>query len=364
MSRSNVGLLVLLAKLGPKLLPILAKLQDVLMTTLKSLFGIKSAGIVGSVGLYTYLMTWQMGLSIVVFIAIHEYGHLWAMKRCDIRTRGMFFIPGFGAVALADERFKSARNEAYIALMGPIFGLIGFVLPMLCLYWKTKDPLWAAIASFMTFINLINLLPIHPLDGGRVLKAVAYSEKLTRSILIVLVISFTMTVLGAIAGFVLLVYMAILGFLELADDFGIRKYLPSLFLSLGRICGGTFFGYLIYWLVTQFGQYAWWQLLSGVIGVFFGLAIAYCDVMENVVRERVHVLLYPLVILLDIRQGRREIRGLKAHHVQPIENYDPMGAGGKVGYSLGYTSLVLVHATLIFLLSRVPGSEIAREFLR
>src|SRR3989344_1622854 len=189
MRTSNAGLLVLLAKLGPKLFPVLVKMHDALWGVVKSLFGVKSIGLVGSVGLYTYLFTWPMAVALVVFIGIHEYGHLWAMKRCGIKTKGMFFLPGFGAVAVAEERFGSARNEAYIAIMGPIFGLVFFVFPIMYLFWYTGNPQWAAVAAIMAFINLINLLPINPLDGGRILKSLAYSEKLAASLWITVIVS-------------------------------------------------------------------------------------------------------------------------------------------------------------------------------
>ena len=91
MSKSNIGLIVLLGKLSPKIFPILVKMHDLLWPMVKSLFGVKAVGLVASVGLYTYLFTWQMAIALVVFICIHEYGHLWAMKRCGINNKGMFF---------------------------------------------------------------------------------------------------------------------------------------------------------------------------------------------------------------------------------------------------------------------------------
>ena len=144
MKNSNAGIGVIAVKLGPKLWAIFSKLFDALLPMLKSLVGIKAAGIVGSIGLYSYLFTWQMGVALVVFIGIHEYGHLWAMHRCGIKTKGMFFLPGFGAVAIAEERFGGARNEAYIAVMGPVFGLLFFVAPMIGVYYATQDPMWMA----------------------------------------------------------------------------------------------------------------------------------------------------------------------------------------------------------------------------
>ena len=117
----HIGLLVILIKLGPKLLPVFYKLWEVFFQLAKGIISFKALGGILSVGLYTYLFTWQMGVSLVAFILLHEYGHLWAMKKCGIKTRGIYLIPGFGGVALAEEGFKSGRNEAFIAIMGPVF---------------------------------------------------------------------------------------------------------------------------------------------------------------------------------------------------------------------------------------------------
>ena len=115
---SNIGLWVVAAKLGMKFLP---KLWTVLPKLLKGVFSIKTAGAAASLGVYSLLWSWEMGFSLVAFILIHEYGHLWAMKRCGIKTKGIYLIPGFGGAAVAEESFKSAHNEAFIALMGPLW---------------------------------------------------------------------------------------------------------------------------------------------------------------------------------------------------------------------------------------------------
>ncbi len=372
MQRSKTGFLVLLIKLGPKLFPILVKMQEVLVTAIKSLLGVKTIGLVGSVGLYTYLFTWQMGVSLVVFIAIHEYGHLWAMQRCGIKTKGMFFIPGFGAVAVAEERFGSARNEAYIAIMGPIFGFIFFVIPLIIFFWQTQNPLWAAIAAITAFINLVNLFPILPLDGGRLLKAVSYSSNQGVSLATLAVISLVSATLASYVGFSLLVFMALIGMFEMATDFGIRDRIKSFLTTVARIAiavGMTFLGKYFF---KEFGQY--WEAAEGHSSIYWLLAIggilllgclaAILDIWTSTYKEGRSIFLYPVVLCHELWLGIKQIFGLRAHHIQPIENYEILSGSGKTWYLFLFAATAAVHATVIFQLARIPGAELAKELLK
>lgn len=365
MNRSNAGLIVLFAKLGPKLFPILVKMHDALWVAVKSLFGIKGVGLVGSVGLYTYLFTWQMAVALVVFIGIHEYGHLWAMKRCGIKTKGMFFLPGFGAVAVAEGRFGSARNEAYIAIMGPIFGLVFFVLPMMFVYWKTGDAIWAAIGAIMAFINLVNLFPINPLDGGRILKALAYSERQSRSFTIIVTVSIITAILGVWgAGFTLLGYMAIIGLWETAEEFGIMNRVKKFLITLARTMIGCTFVVIAHYFFVKIGQE------SGVWMTFVGVAImglltlTAFDVKQSTGKEGRSVFAYPLVVLADVWNGLKQILLLRANHIMPITDYDMMRTGGKALYTFSFVVLILIHTAAIFFLGKVPGAELAQELLK
>lgn len=111
---------------------------------------------------------------IVSMIFIHEYGHFYAMKLCKMKTKGIYLIPFFGGAAVADEDFKSRYDEAFIAMMGPWFGLACSVATG-SLYYVAGNPIFAAGGAWMATINLINLLPVNPLDGGRVLKSLTFS---------------------------------------------------------------------------------------------------------------------------------------------------------------------------------------------
>jgi Zn-dependent protease len=123
---------------------------------------------------YTYMFTWKFALIIIVQLFVHESGHIWAMKRCGLKTKGIFFIPFLGGAAIATGEIETRWDGVYIALMGPVFGG-ALAVVMWGIYVTMGNPMYAAGASWMALINVINLLPIHPLDGGRVMKDVTFS---------------------------------------------------------------------------------------------------------------------------------------------------------------------------------------------
>lgn len=361
MKNSNAGLGVIAVKLGPKLWAIFSKLFDALLPMLKSLVGIKAAGIVGSIGLYSYLFTWQMGVALVVFIGIHEYGHLWAMHRCGIKTKGMFFLPGFGAVAVAEERFGGARNEAYIAIMGPVFGLAFFVAPMIGVYYVTQDPMWMAVASITAFVNLINLLPVTPLDGGRILKAVAYSKNAALSLAIIAAVTLVALGFAYWAGFTLLMYISIIGFYELANEFGIRQQVGLFLQTLVRVGGIAILVFLtkhIFPLTFDFLS----LLLYGLMFVI--IALVCLDIKVSTSAKGRSRWSYPLVLWQEMVAGVKSILALRAKDINNIEDYDHMSGRGKAFYASCFLILVLVHVVIIELSSKLQGVGLAKELLK
>jgi len=161
--KSQGGLLALGAKLGPKLFKLV-----------KVLKGFKFLGAAGSMAAYSWMFSWQMAILILLLLFIHEYGHIWAMKRTGMKTKGIYFIPFFGGAAVPDEDFKTYSQEAYVALMGPVFGL-GLTSIVFSLFLFTHNNMWAGIASWMALVNAFQFLPIHPLDGGRIVKSICMS---------------------------------------------------------------------------------------------------------------------------------------------------------------------------------------------
>jgi Zn-dependent protease len=123
---------------------------------------------------YAFLFTWQFAVIILGMLVIHEYGHLRCMKHYGMKTRGIYLIPLLGAAAVAEDNFPSRRAEATIALAGPLTGAV-LAAGTGLLYFATGSGAFAAAAAWMALINLFNLLPVVPLDGGRVVKSITCS---------------------------------------------------------------------------------------------------------------------------------------------------------------------------------------------
>ncbi|MBC6975622.1 site-2 protease family protein [Bacillus sp. Xin] len=125
-----------------------------------------------SLGAYAAIYGWKFGVALIYLLFVHEMGHLWAAKRKGIPTSPAIFIPFMGALIGMKEMPKNAKDEAYLAYMGPLFGLLSF-LPAIPLYMITKEPFWALVILLGSMLNFFNLIPVSPLDGGRIISVVS-----------------------------------------------------------------------------------------------------------------------------------------------------------------------------------------------
>lgn len=166
---------------------------------------------------YALLMTWQLSILLMTMLFIHESGHVWAMRQCGVKTRGFYFIPFFGGAAIADEVFPSRWSEVYIAIMGPIWGLIT-ALAWGIVYFATGDPLWAAASAWGASLNLFNLLPINPLDGGRIFKSIAFSMNYRIGLVFLLASILISMYLTFISGSSIFILISIFGGFELLSE--------------------------------------------------------------------------------------------------------------------------------------------------
>lgn len=163
----RISTLALGIKFGPKLISIGAKL---LKSAKAMKLGLAGASLVS----YAWLLSWQFAVVILLSLIIHEYGHVRAMKAVGIPTKGFYLIPFFGGAAVPERAFQSRNEEQFVAIAGPIFGLAQAVF-FYAIFELTQHPLAAALAAWVALLNLINLLPISPLDGGRILKSITFS---------------------------------------------------------------------------------------------------------------------------------------------------------------------------------------------
>ncbi|NQZ21851.1 MAG: site-2 protease family protein [Colwellia sp.] len=173
---------------------------------LKSAKVIKVLFAAGSLAAYSWLFSIEFAIALILCLVFHEYGHIKAMKYFGLKTKGIYLIPFVGGLALSDDKINTRWQDIVISIMGPFFGLI---LSITCLvgYWLTDIEILAGLAVFNALLNLFNLLPILPLDGGHVLKSIAFSINSK--------VGLVACILGAVFGVYLSYHfgLALLGFL-------------------------------------------------------------------------------------------------------------------------------------------------------
>lgn len=125
-----------------------------------------------SVSAYAIFFGWKFAIALVYLIFVHEMGHLVAARMKGITTSPAIFIPFVGAMISMKEQPRDAATEAFLAYGGPLAGLVSF-LPAIALYASSEDPFWALVIYLGATINLFNLLPITPLDGGRIVSVLS-----------------------------------------------------------------------------------------------------------------------------------------------------------------------------------------------
>jgi len=141
---------------------------------LKSAKVIKVVFAAASVAAYSWLFSFQFALALIACLVFHEYGHIRAMKYFGMKTKGIYLIPFVGGLALSDEKINTRWQDVVISIMGPSFGLLMSIASLLA-YWITGNIFFAGLAAFNALLNLFNLLPILPLDGGHILKSISFS---------------------------------------------------------------------------------------------------------------------------------------------------------------------------------------------
>lgn len=133
-------------------------------------FGLAGLSALLTVAIYATIFGWTFAAGLVASLFIHEMGHALIMKSKGIRVNGMVFIPFVGA-AVFGHRAANAKDEAEIGIAGPIAGALAASV-CLMLAHIYPDSFWAPLAYFGFFLNLFNLIPILPLDGGHILGAI------------------------------------------------------------------------------------------------------------------------------------------------------------------------------------------------
>jgi Zn-dependent protease len=149
-----------------------AKLKLLLVALPKLKLLTTSGSMLVSIAAYSLFFGWTFAVGFVVLLLVHEMGHVIQLRREGIKASAPMFIPFLGAVVAAKSLGKDATAEARVGLAGPVLGSLG-AAALIPVYLITGDELWRALAFTGFFLNLINLLPVVPLDGGRAMAAMA-----------------------------------------------------------------------------------------------------------------------------------------------------------------------------------------------
>jgi Zn-dependent protease len=147
-----------------------AKLQGLLLLLPMVNIFTTSASMLVSIAAYALIWGWSFAVGFVLLLLIHEMGHVLQLRREGIKASAPMFIPFLGALVAMKELPKDAAAEARVGLAGPVLGALGCLIPW-ALYGATGDELFKALAFVGFFLNLFNLLPVLPLDGGRAMAA-------------------------------------------------------------------------------------------------------------------------------------------------------------------------------------------------
>ncbi|MBA4388912.1 MAG: hypothetical protein C0404_13095 [Verrucomicrobia bacterium] len=175
-------------------------------------------------------------LNVVILMAalmFHEVGHLIAMKIFGYKDVRMFFIPMLGAAVSGSETTPDSTHKAVVSLCGPVPGiLLGTALGIS--HFVAPHPFLRDACSMLLLLNIFNLLPFHPLDGGRFFDDILLSRSpvtelwfkaITTSLLLVIALLINAWLLAAFAVLVLISLRSGYATSLLASD--VRNELPA-----------------------------------------------------------------------------------------------------------------------------------------
>jgi Zn-dependent protease len=161
-----------LGVVGLVILKFAAKLKALLLL-LPKLKVLSTAGsMLVSVAAYALIWGWRFAAGFVALLFVHEMGHYVQMRREGVQPSWMLFIPFLGAAVGTRSLGGSALAEARVGLAGPILGTLG-TAALIPLAHAADSDLLRALAFTGFFLNLFNLVPLVPFDGGRAMAAMA-----------------------------------------------------------------------------------------------------------------------------------------------------------------------------------------------
>ena len=181
---------------------------------IESNWGLTFFSLVLFVGTFLFLFKDQLRfvLFLILVLFIHEIGHFVFMKIFNYENVRMLFIPLMGAFVQGSKEKYSQKESFFVISAGPFPGIwIGsFILIFASIYQQE----WMLELSFLfLFLNVINLLPIDPLDGGQLFKLFVNKKRDVFLMLFALTSSLLMIFIGwMIESYIILAFGFLMGF--------------------------------------------------------------------------------------------------------------------------------------------------------
>jgi Zn-dependent protease len=138
----------------------------------KAKFLTTSGSMLVSVAAYSLIWGWTFALGFVLLLLVHEMGHVIQLRREGVEASAPMFIPFLGAVVAAKSLGDDAAAEARVGLAGPVLGTLG-AIAVFAAGESLDSEFLRALAFTGFFLNLFNLIPLTPLDGGRAMAAMS-----------------------------------------------------------------------------------------------------------------------------------------------------------------------------------------------
>lgn len=178
---------------------------------------------------YGWALGWIFAAALIAMIFVHELGHVIAIKMKGYPLKLPVFIPFVGAVIISPIP-ASKDEEAFVGIGGPVLGSIGALLAyLLYLTLPSHPPILLLAGHLGIYINLINLIPMRPLDGGRILHPLGSWKKYVFSAILMVV------AIGVREPVVLLILIMVIGDIEMPSLFKVQLSFASLILMIALI---------------------------------------------------------------------------------------------------------------------------------
>ena len=155
---------------------------------------------------------------VIAVLLVHELGHLAAMRLFGYKNVQMFFIPMLGAAVSGTSHNVATWKKAIVCLMGPLPGVVlGLIIG--AVYIVTDHLLLRRMMLMFLGINIFNLLPFYPLDGGRFLREILFSRNRYAELIFRILASGGLLLLAVASGMWILAAFVAVGLLTIGPTF-------------------------------------------------------------------------------------------------------------------------------------------------